>query len=89
MKNKKKPWLLSASETERKRFAGMSKEDRLKTVFRRYIQIGFEVGKVVGGNLKENKYKKKALQIEHWFKVSINREATWALRKAGVLPLED
>lgn len=88
MKNKKKPWLLSASGTERKRFAKMSKEDRLKSVCWRYIEIAFSIGKVVGANLKEKKYRKKTLQLEHWFKGSINREATWALKRAGVLPLE-
>ena len=88
MNKQKKPWILTASKTKRKRFAKMSKDDRLKTVVKRYIEIGFEIGKVVGGSLKEKKYKKKALQIEYWFKGTINREATWALRRAGVLPLE-
>ena len=85
---KKKPWMLTKSETERKRFEKMSKEDRLKTIGKRYIEIGFSVGKVVGGGLKEKKYREKSIGVEHLFRSTIGRQFTFALRKAGVLPLK-
>lgn len=82
---KKKLELLRSTKV-RMKLAKMSKEDRLKTVCRRYIEIAFSFGKVVGGGLKEKKHKKDALALEHLFKGTINREATWALKRAGVLP---
>lgn len=88
MRNKKKPWILTSSKMERKRFAKMSKEDRLKRVGKRYIEIGFRFGKVVGGGLKEKKHREMSIGLEDLFKKTIGREFTWALKRAGVLPLE-
>jgi hypothetical protein len=48
----KKKLELLRSTTARTILAKMSKEDRLKTVFRRYIEIAFNFGKVVGGGQK-------------------------------------
>jgi hypothetical protein len=45
------------------------------------------LGKLLEGVKKEKKHKKDALALEHLFKGTINREATWALKRAGVLPL--
>jgi hypothetical protein len=87
MKNKKKPWILTSDKTKRERFAKLSKEDRLKQVGKHYIEIGFSIGKVVGGGLKEKKSRETYIGVENLFKKTIGKEFTWSLKRAGVLPL--
>ncbi len=78
--DKKKLGLLQSTGA-RMKLAKMSKEDRLKSVCWRYIEIAFSFGKVVGDGLTKKKYRKKTLQLEHWFKGTINRVATCAFKR--------
>lgn len=73
---------------ERTGYAKMLKEDRLKSVCRRFIYVAFEMGKCVGRNLVKKKDKRIAEGLQYLFWKRISGEMTRGLKKARVLPLK-
>jgi hypothetical protein len=72
--------LMKKDAREKKRFLRMSKEEKLKHLYSRYLDLAVDFAKMLG--LKKTETLTKEL------KTRLKFELTMALKKANVLPLE-
>lgn len=83
MDKKERERIIRKWKREKEQLMRLSKEERLKKLYGKYLKIAFEFGITIG----HAKNKKQEMALQRIFGKQLGPELTRALKKAEVLPL--